>query len=101
MHSCSTSANNLLQRSINVKPSNDNNTSSSENVYEEESEVERDQVSSEIQSSTEALTHFEGERRGRIRESMLSRFNRYAGSFRVKLSKENRSKLDDLESEER
>ena len=93
-----------LQRGINVQPTYNNYSSSGDN---EGSEAESDAVAQDVtQSSTQALTQLameEGERRGsrgRRRESVFSRFNRYAGSFRVKLSKRDKKQLEE-QSEER
>ena len=89
-----------LQQGINVTPSNNNPPSSDSS--DEESEVDFDRYNSEINSSREVLSMEEGGRQiNRRSESVFSRLHRYAGSFRVKLSKSDQKKLEERESEER
>ena len=91
------SAVNSLQRGINVRPTFQESTTDLENEGDE-SEVDWVEMTG---TSTQNLTQMEMDERVREEESVFSRFNRYAGSFRVKLSSRDQKKLAELESEER
>ena len=94
----SRSAVNSLQRGIDVQPTYHSGGSDSGSGGEEGERGEWIEMSG---TSTQQLTQLGIEEGQRERESVFSRFNRYAGSFRVKLSNRDQRTLAELESEER
>ena len=86
-----------LQRGLDVQPTYEGGGSSGSESGDEESE----ETDWQSRTSTQQLTPLDIEEGQRQRESVFSRFNRYAGSFRIKLSTRDQRTLEELESDER
>lgn len=92
------------QRGIDVRPTyNPAPANSSDSDDDEEGEEGIDWPTTTTGESTQNLTELEMEdgRQSTTRERLFGQFNRYAGSFRVKLSNRDKKTLEELESEER
>lgn len=101
LYPCSVPAK-TFQGGINVTPSTNHNSNSPESSDDEEFFVNLNHDDSDLNSSRQALDMEEGgQQRHRRSESVLSRLNRYAGSFRVRLAKKDQRRVDQLESDER